>query len=279
MARDDRSHRLPLSHARSLLFVPAHKARALEKARDLACDLLILDLEDAVPEQQRHAAREAMQAAVRQGYGDRLVGVRINSESSPHHGYDMVAVREVRPDYVVLPKAEEPRQLQDVYAVCQVPLIAMIEGPRGVLAAPRLAACGGVAALLAGTNDLRHALHLPPDAPRPALALALQTIVLAARAGGVAVFDGVFNSLDDLAGLEAECLEGRMLGFDGKSVIHPDHIAIANRAFSPTPAEVARASALVAAYSGGAQRHDGRMIEALHVEQARRLLARAQDRG
>jgi (3S)-malyl-CoA thioesterase len=278
MARDDRALRMPLRHARSLLFVPAHRTRALEKAQTLDCDMIIIDLEDAVPEEQRNEAREAMKAAVNQGFGDRLVSVRINSEDSPHHGMDMVAVREVRPDYIVLPKADEQRQLHDVHAVCQAPVIAMIEGPRGVVDAPRIAAHGGVAGLLAGTNDLKHELNLPDEAPRSAIAFALQMIVLAARAHDIAAFDGVFNGLDDLSTLEAECLEGRMLGFDGKSIIHPDHIAITNRAFSPDEAELARAAALIQAYSGGAQRHDGRMIEEMHVEQARRLLDRAATR-
>jgi citrate lyase subunit beta/citryl-CoA lyase len=148
----------------------------------------------------------------------------------------------------------------------------MVETPRGVLAAPSIA--GEAAALIAGTNDLSATLRLPAGAGRAPLQVALQTIVLAARAGGVPCFDGVFNRLDDLAGFEAEAVEGRRLGFDGKTLIHPDQIAPCKAAFAPTPEELARAERLVAAASGGAQRFEGEMIERMHVEAAERLLGR-----
>jgi (3S)-malyl-CoA thioesterase len=132
----------------------------------------------------------------------------------------------------------------------------------------------GVSALLAGTNDLRRGLGVPPDAQRSAISFALQSIVLAARSAGVACFDGVYNGLEDQVGLARECDEGRQMGFDGKSIIHPSHIAITNGAFSPREIIVEQARALIEAYTGGAQRYDGRMIEAMHVAEAKAIVAR-----
>lgn len=266
---------VPLGHMRSLLFVPAHRQRLVDKALGLPCDMLILDLEDSVPPEDRGDAREGVRRAARE-LGGTPWALRINTEESPDHGHDMVLAREVRPSFVVVPKVSSPRHTHDVYAVCQTPVIAMIETSKGVLDARAIAAQAGVVALLAGVNDLRHELRIPPSAPRSGISLALQSIVLTARASRRAVFDGVFNRLDDPAGLSAECREGRALGFDGKSVIHPDQIAIANRQFMPDEQELEAARALVAAFHGGAQRHEGAMIEAMHVDEARALIARAE---
>jgi len=153
------------------------------------------------------------------------------------------------------------------------PVLAMIETAAGVLAAPEIAP--ETAGLIAGTNDLRADLRLPLDATREPISAALQWIVLAARAAGVAAFDGVFNRLDDPDGFLAEAEEGRRLGFDGKSLIHPDQIAPCNRAFAPSEAEVERARRLVEAFQGGAERFDNEMIERMHIEAARRVLERA----
>jgi citrate lyase subunit beta/citryl-CoA lyase len=153
------------------------------------------------------------------------------------------------------------------------PVLAMIETPAGVLAAPAIAAAAGVAGLIPGTNDLAAALRLPAGGDRTGLAFSLQAIVLAARAAGIMALDGVWNRLDDPSGLEAECREGRAFGFDGKALIHPGQIAIANAVFAPDSAEIEEAQALIAASTGGAERFRGRMIEGMHVAAARRLLA------
>ncbi|MGH6659110.1 MAG: HpcH/HpaI aldolase/citrate lyase family protein, partial [Sphingomicrobium sp.] len=152
------------------------------------------------------------------------------------------------------------------------PVLAMIETAAGVLAAAEVAPA--TAGLIAGTNDLAADLRLPAGAGRGPLQAALQLIVLAARAAGVAVFDGVFNGLEDEAGLAAEAADGRMLGFDGKSLIHPAQIAPTHAAFAPGKAEIERARRLVEAYEGGAERFDGAMVEAMHVAAAKRLLER-----
>jgi citrate lyase subunit beta/citryl-CoA lyase len=175
--------------------------------------------------------------------------------------------------FVVLPKAESVRDVRDSEAACGRPIVTMIETPRGVLEAAAIAEVS--AGLIAGTNDLAAALRIPAGGGRSGLAVSLQRIVLAGRATGIPVFDGVYNRLDDRAGLEAEAVEGRNFGFDGKSVIHPGQIEAVNRVFTPSPAELAAADALIAAATGGAQRHEGRMIEDLHVAQARLLVARA----
>jgi (3S)-malyl-CoA thioesterase len=265
-----------IHHARSLLFLPASNERAIAKARDLPCDMVILDLEDAVADDRKDEARSNAVAALAQGFGDRLKAVRINVAGTPWHGIEMVAMKAAPVDYVVLPKAENARQVKDVFSVTQKPVIAMIESAKGALAAPAIAAGEGCAALFMGTNDLRQDLRIPAAAGRGGLSHVLQSVVLAARAAGVAVFDGVYNRLDDPSGLEAECAEGHALGFDGKTLIHPAQIEIANRLFGPDPQAVAAARRLIEAATGGAERYEGRMIEAMHVAEARALVARAE---
>ncbi len=265
---------VPLGLVRTMLFVPASRARAIEKARTLDCDFIILDLEDSVVAQERDAARAAAVEAVRTGFNGKPVAIRINAEGRPEHGPDMVAARAAMPDYVVVPKVSEARQAHDAHSVTQRQVIAMIESPAGIVNAQAIAREPGVSALLTGTNDLRRSLHVPPDAPRAAISLALQSIVLAARATGIACFDGVYNGLEDQVGLARECEEGRQMGFDGKSIIHPSHIAITNGAFSPRETMVEQARALVDAFTGGAQRYDGRMIEAMHVAEAKAIIER-----
>lgn len=264
---------LDLSLCRTILFLPASNARAIEKARELPVDMIVLDLEDAVREEDKAAAREAALAAALEGFGEKLMAIRINAAGSVHHGPDMLAARHAKVPFVVLPKAQTVKEIHDTHAVSERPVISMIETPAGVLDAPALARMS--AGVIAGTNDLGASLRLPPAAGRRGLSTALQRIVLAARAAGIAAFDGVYNALADDDGLAAEAEEGRAYGFDGKSVIHPSQIDTVNRIFSPTDEELAAAQALVAAASGGAERHEGRMIEAMHVDQARRLIARA----
>ena len=262
-----------LSLCRTLLFLPASNARAIEKARNLPADMIILDLEDAVREEDKAAARDQAVAAVQQGFGGRLAAIRINAVGNPHHGSDMLAARRSHVPYVILPKAETPRQISDTKSICERPVIAMVETPVAVLGVGELAAVS--AGLIVGTNDLSAELGIPPGAGRSGLVLALQRVLLAARAARIPAFDGVYNRLEDDAGLAEEAEQGRRYGFDGKSVIHPSQVDTVNRIFSPSDAELAAAAALVEAAIGGAQRHDGRMIEEMHVIQARRLLARA----
>ena len=265
-----------LRHARSLLFLPASNPRAIAKARTLPCDMVILDLEDAVADDAKEAARDGAIAALGEGFGPRITAVRINVEGTPWHGAEMIALKGTAADYVVLPKVEHPKQVRDLFSVAQKPVIAMIESARGVLAAAEIAAAEGCAALFMGNNDLRRDLAIPASAGREGLTHAMQAVVLAARAGGLAVFDGVYNRLDDADGLAAECRAGHALGFDGKTLIHPGQVAVANAIFGPDAQALDDARRLIAAATGGAERFEGAMIETMHVEQARALIARAQ---
>jgi (3S)-malyl-CoA thioesterase len=262
-----------LRRCRSLLFLPASNPRAIEKARSLDADMIVLDLEDAVKDEEKAAAREAALAATHEGFDGRPVAIRMNPSGSAHYGDDVVAIRRSAADFVILPKAESAKQAADAGWLVQKPVLAMIETPRAVIDAASIASA--VRGLVAGTNDLAAGLALPPGSGRAGLVYALQRIVLSARAAGIPAFDGVYNGLADDAGLAAECAEGRAWGFDGKSVIHPSQIETANRAFTPSEAEVEAARRLVDASSGGAQRHDGRMIEQLHVDQALAVIAKA----
>jgi (3S)-malyl-CoA thioesterase len=262
---------------RTALFLPASNPRAIEKARGLAADLVILDLEDAVKDVDKASARIAAVDAVAQGFGPRLAAIRLNGIESGEHLEDVAAVAASLADFAVLPKAESAADVAQVAEALGKPVLAMIETPLGVLAAAEIAAVPGVSGLIAGTNDLAASLHLPPSSGRAQMSVALQTIMLAARASQVWALDGVFNKLDDPEGLAAECREGRALGFDGKSLIHPNQIAIAATAFGPGDQELEDARALIAAATGGAERYQGRMIETMHVEQARALLDRASD--
>lgn len=257
---------------RSLLFLPASNPRAIARAREAGADMVILDLEDAVKPADKAAARDAAVEAVAQGWPV-PVAIRINGVGSEWHSLDLDAVARSKADYMVIPRAYSAHLVRDDAATAGKPVLAMIETAAGVLAAADIAP--ETAALIAGTNDLRADLRLPIDADRAPIATALQLIVLAARAAGVAAFDGVFNGLGDAEGLLAEAKAGRALGFDGKSLIHPDQIAPCHRAFAPSAAEIDRARRLVDAYQGGAERFDDAMIERMHVAAARRLLDRA----
>ena len=256
---------------RSLLFLPASNPRAIGHARDSGADLVILDLEDAVKPEDKDAGRAAAVEAVGQGF-PMPVGIRINSPHTEWHGLDIGAVMEAKPDLIVVPRAEGKEEIAFVRNQTGRPVAAMIETARGLIAIHE--AAREASALIAGTNDLAADLRLPAGAGRKPLQMALQTIVLAARAAGTAVYDGVFNGLDDEQGFTAEAAEGRNLGFDGKSLIHPSQIAPCHAAFAPGDAEVARAQRLIAAATGGAERFEGQMIERMHVEAARRLLER-----
>lgn len=259
---------------RSLLYVPGSNARALEKAAGLPADMLIVDLEDAVPADRKIEAREAMRAAVTAGFPGKRVAVRVNATGTAEQPDDIAAIAGLTLDAVVLPKVDAPSDLDPLRGV-GLPVFAMIETPTAIYAARDIAADPAVAGLIAGLNDLAHELKLPGGMDRGAMSHAIQAIVLAARAGGVWGFDGVYNAIDGAAGFAAEAAEGRRLGFDGKTLIHPSQVDPCNAAFAPSEREIAAAEALVAAATGGAQRHDGRMIEDMHVAAARMLLERA----
>lgn len=263
---------------RTALFMPASNARAIEKARGLAVDMVILDLEDAVKTEDKETARAAAVEASGT-FGGRMIGIRVNAEDSDQFKHDLKAVRKSAATHVIVPKVESADVIAIASAYAKRPVLAMIETPAGVMNVGPIASAKGwgyeIAGLIAGTNDLAAGLRLPPGAGRASMTTALQLIVLAARGREIWALDGVFNALDDPAGLEAECLAGRALGFDGKTLIHPGQLEIAARAFAATEAEIADARALIAAAGGGAERYKDRMIEEMHVEQARLLLARA----
>ena len=263
---------LDLFDIQALLFLPASNPRAILHARESDADLVILDLEDAVKPENKAAAREAAIAALKEDW-PMPVAIRVNGAHTEWHGPDVVAVMHEKPDAVVVPRVETKDELGFVRNQTGLPVLAMIETAKGVLAAETIA--HEAAGLIAGTNDLSADLRLPRGAGRRPLQLALQQILLAARAEKIAAFDGVYNQLDDLDGFAAEAAEGRMLGFDGKSLIHPSQISPCHAAFAPGDEEVARAERLVAAATGGAERFEGEMIEQMHVESARRLLARS----
>lgn len=259
---------------RSALYLPASNARAIEKARGLSADLVILDLEDAVKPDAKEEARRAAFEAVNRGFEGKLVAIRVNGPDTPWHSDDLAAVASSSCDLFVLPKVEDALAASTIAARAGKPMLAMIETPRGVQRAADIAISRGIVGLIAGTNDLANELHLPDAGNRVGMALSLQAIVLAARAAGIWALDGVFNDLADIERLEAQCAEGRNFGFDGKTLIHPNQIDAANRAFSPSQAQIDDAVALISAASGGAERFRDRMIETMHVEMAKRMLLR-----
>jgi citrate lyase subunit beta/citryl-CoA lyase len=271
-AKNDRGK--DLFAVRSLLFLPASNPRAVAKARETAADLVVLDLEDAVKPEDKVGARKAAVDAVK-GDWPMPVAIRVNGIGTKWHSLDLDAVARSKADLAVVPRAISGHLVHGIAEAVDKPVLAMIETAAGVLAAPQIANC--CAGLIAGTNDLRADLRLPLDATREPISASLQMIVLAARAAGVAAFDGVFNSLDDPVGFSREAEEGRRLGFDGKSLIHPNQIALCHKAFAPAQAEIERARALVDAFHGGAERFGNEMIERMHVEAAQRVLERAAD--
>ena len=269
-AKNDR--RLDLFAIRSLLFLPVSNPRAIGKAREAGADLVVLDLEDAVKREDKDAARDAAVEAVGTAW-PMPVAIRMNGVGTEWHSLDIDAAAGSKADFVVLPRAISAHLAHEVAEAVSKPVLAMIETAAGVLAAAEIAP--ETAGLIAGTNDLRSDLRLPLDATREPISTSLQMIVLAARASGVAVFDGVFNRLDDPDGFLREAQDGRRLGFDGKSLIHPGQIALCHRAFAPSEAELDRARRLIDAFHGGAERFENEMIERMHVEAAQRLLERA----
>jgi citrate lyase subunit beta/citryl-CoA lyase len=271
-AKSDRT--IDLFAVRSVLFLPASNPRAIARAREAGADLVVLDLEDAVKPEDKLAARQAAVDAVAEPW-PMPIAIRVNGVVSRWHDDDLKAVCHSRANLAVLPRADSAEAVRMLNRQVRRPVMAMIETAAGVLAAPAIA--HDAAALIAGTNDLSADLRLPPEAGREPLQMALQLIVIAGRAAGIAVFDGVFNHLDDAEGFAAEAAESRRLGFDGKSLIHPDQVEPCHRAFAPTEAEIDRARRLLEASTGGAERFEDQMIEHMHVKAAKRLLERAGD--
>ncbi|MBC7131532.1 MAG: CoA ester lyase [Roseovarius sp.] len=269
---------------RSVLYIPGSNARALEKARGLAADAIIFDLEDAVAPDAKAEARATLRAALQEGgYGRRAKIVRINALSTEWGLADARAFAEAGADAILLPKvnaASDIDVLGDIIGP-DLPVWTMMETPLSILNAREIAAHPRVAGLVAGTNDLAKDLRTRARPDRLPLILALQSIVLAARAARIVAVDGVYNRFRDEDGLREECAQGRDLGFDGKTLIHPAQIDIANAAFAPTEAEIELAERQIAAYeesraSGqGIAVVDGQIVENLHVVTAERILAQA----
>ncbi len=277
---------------RSALYLPANRESAIAKARTLPADCVILDLEDAVQPAAKEAARAAAVAAAGSGdWGGKELLLRVNGLATAWSEDDFAAARLVAETRgtlggLVVPKVESADAAAWAVSLAGgLPVWAMIETPRGVLDAPAIAAVHGVTALLAGMADLAKDLRCRPDAARTPLLYSLSAIVLAARAAGKMAFDGVFTDIHDAAGFEAEARQGVMLGFDGKSLIHPSQVAPCNLVFSPSPQELADAEGLIAAYEAGlasgagVTTYKGKLIEVLHVAEARRLLAMAERLG
>lgn len=275
---------------RSVLYIPGANERALTKARDLPADGLILDLEDAVAPAAKPEARDRVCAAVRDGgYGDRPVTIRVNSIGTEWHADDLRAAAAAGPAAVVVPKVGSAddvlateRALRDAGAPDHTAVWAMLETPAAILRADEIAAAGDrLAVLVMGTNDLAHELYAELVPGREPLRAALATCLLAARAAGRTILDGVYNDVRDVEGFEAECRQGRQLGFDGKTLIHPGQIEPCNRAFSPSEEEVAQARRVIEAFEeaeragAGVATVDGKLIENLHVAGAQRVLALA----
>jgi citrate lyase subunit beta/citryl-CoA lyase len=273
---------------RSVLYMPGSNARALEKARTLPADALILDLEDAVAPDAKEAARAQVCEAVKAGFGKREVIVRINALSTPWGEKDLLSAAAAKPDAILVPKVSTPHDLRAVEerlanAGCDLSLAlwAMVETPLAILNIAALAG-GRLACLVMGTNDLIKEIRGVHTQDRLNLAAALGLSVLAARAHFLAIIDGVYNDIADSEGFAAACVQGKSFGFDGKTLIHPSQIEPCNGAFAPSPEEVDAAKKIIAAFAApenrgkGAIKLDGRMVELLHAEGAKRTVALAQ---
>ena len=285
MANDDSRPRA----RRSLLYMPASNGRAIEKARTLPCDGVILDLEDSVAPEAKIEARAAAMAAVGAGFGRREVAVRCNGLDTPWGAADLAAAAQAGPDVVLAPKVSSPAEVHAYdRALAEAPghtrLWIMVETARAVLALRDIVEAAGhtrLAGMVLGPNDLSTELRLKGPIARAGLRTVLFQMTVAARAHGLLALGGTYNAIEDAQGFQAECAEEAGLGLDGKTLIHPSQIEIANLAFSPSAEELAWARAVVAAFAEpqaagkGAIRLDGKMIERLHLTAAERTLALA----
>jgi citrate lyase subunit beta/citryl-CoA lyase len=277
---------------RSALYMPGSNARALEKAKTLAADAVILDLEDAVAPDAKAAARDQVCAAVKAGgFGPRQVVIRVNALDTPWGEADIAAAAAAGPDAILLPKPNGGHEIDQASSALRragapeaTKLWAMMETPLAILNAREIAgaakhAGSRLTCLVLGTNDLVKETRAELDAERTAALYWLTASVTAARAFGLTVLDGVYNNFKDHSGLERECAAGKRLGFDGKTLIHPDQITAANTAFAPPAAEVEWSRKIIAAFERDENRGkgvitlDGKMVELLHAEIARRTVA------
>ena len=273
---------------RSVLYMPGANERALEKAKGLDADALILDLEDAVAPDAKAEARDRVCAAATSGdYGSKEIAIRVNGLATQWHADDIAAAAAAGPAAVVVPKVDSVADVHAIEAGLEAggapdatKIWAMVETPVAMLHAEAIAAASErLTVLVMGTNDLAKELHAEHVPGRQPLLTGLGLCLLAARATGKVILDGVYNDIKDEAGFEAECLQGRQMGFDGKTLIHPSQLEPANRIWAPTAEAVEDAAALIATFEEaiaagkGVVTHNGRMIENLHVDNARRILA------
>ncbi|MGB2859030.1 MAG: CoA ester lyase [Candidatus Microthrix parvicella] len=275
---------------RSVLYMPGANTRALEKARGLSADSLILDLEDAVAPDAKAEARDNVVAALTSGeYGNRELTIRVNGLDTDGHADDLAAAEAAGPAAVVVPKVNSSADVAAIEAGLQAggapehtKIWAMVETPQAMLDCANIAAASErLTVLVMGTNDLAKELHAAHVPGRQPLLTGLGLCLLGARAAGKVILDGVYNDVRDPEGFEAECRQGAQMGFDGKTLIHPGQLDAANAVFAPADAEVESSREIIAAFEA-AQREgkgvvtvNGRMIENLHVENARRVLAMA----
>jgi len=270
---------------RSVLYIPGSKERALEKARTLPVDAIIFDLEDAVAVDEKVNARTTLKAALDEdGYGSRVKIVRINGLDTEWGADDARAVAEMNADAILLPKVGSPADVDALAALIpdDLPIWAMMETPRGMLNAAAIAAHPRMAGFVMGTNDLAKELQTRFRADRLPMISSLSICLLAARAEGLVIVDGVYNALKDDEGLKVECDQGRDMGFDGKTLIHPAQVAVCNEAFAPSAAEIDLAKRQIAEFEeveaagGGVAVVDGKIVENLHVATARQILAKSE---
>ena len=268
---------------RSVLYIPGSKERALEKARGLAADAIIFDLEDAVAAAEKPAARTLLAVTLAGAdFGSRMKIVRVNGLDTEWGADDIAAFAGARIDALLIPKVSTPEDLDAVAELApDVPLWAMMETALGMLNATAIAAHPRLAGMGMGTNDLAKELGCRHRADRLAMQTGLGLCLLAAKAHGLAIVDGVYNAFKDDDGLRAECEQGRDMGFDGKTLIHPAQLAIANMAFAPSEDEVSLAGRQIAAFEAaqaagqGVAVVDGKIVENLHIVTARATLAKA----
>ena len=274
---------------RSVLYMPGANTRALEKAKSLPADSLILDLEDAVAPDAKTQARENIRAALVTGFGHREAVVRINGLNTQWGLDDLKAFADTKADAILLPKVESASQIREVASllkqfnpVSTMKIWAMIETPLAIFKLPEIASSHPMLeALVLGTSDLVKDLHARHTPSRVETQTALSLSVLAARAHQLCVLDGVHLSLDDEDGLRQSCTQGRDMGFDGKTLIHPSQIALANQIFGPLPEEIDEARQRITAYEAaissgaGIAVLNGKLVEELHIQDAKRILALA----
>jgi (3S)-malyl-CoA thioesterase len=269
---------------RSVLYIPGSKDRALDKARSLPVDAIIFDLEDAVSPESKIEARGTLKAALDQGgYGNRYKIIRINGLDTEWGAEDIAALRDAPADAILVPKVNSAADIDAVQTLLgnDTPIWAMIETPASVLNSNEIAAHPALEGFVAGTNDLAKELNCRTRPDRLPMQMSLQMMLLAARGNDVIAVDGVYNQFKDEEGLRAECDQGRDLGFDGKTLIHPAQVAVTNECFAPSEAELDLARRQIEAFeevekSGqGVAVVDGKIVENLHVETAKKTLAKA----